>query len=204
MLALSTPSAWRRHTCHARAMRPDVSPWLVVIDAQQIFAAPDSAWASPAWPDVEPRIRALVEAAAERVVFTRFVADPGLGGSWRGYYDEWPFALRLADDPAYAVVPGLADLAEAARAEGREVVEPTFGKWTPALRGVVGDQPALRLVGVATDCCVLSTALAAADAGASVEILAEACAGSSPQAQAEALSTMGRYAPQITVVAPTN
>ena len=35
----------------------------------------------------------------------------------------------------------------------------------------------LVLVGVSTDCCVLSTALAAADEGVSVRVVADACAG---------------------------
>ena len=38
----------------------------------------------------------------------------------------------------------------------------TFGKWPP-LREIVGDDAMLTLAGVSTDCCVLSTALPAAD-----------------------------------------
>ena len=36
--------------------------WLVVIDPQVIFASPDSAWGSPFFGDVMPRIRELAEA----------------------------------------------------------------------------------------------------------------------------------------------
>lgn len=177
----------------------ETDPWLVVIDAQTIFADPRSPWGSPMWADTQPALLAVLEAHEARhpgrMVFTRFVADPGLGGSWAAYYEEWPFALKPADDPAYAVVPDLA----VAAAGAHEVVAPTFGKWTTDLRAVVGEQPHLLLAGVATDCCVLSTALPAADAGATVEVLAAACAGSSPQAHEEALASMARYAPQITV-----
>ena len=55
------------------------------------------------------------------------------------------------------------------------------------------------LAGVSTDCCVLSTALAAADAGCTVEVVADACAGSSDEAHERALAAMALYAPQIIV-----
>ena len=92
------------------AYRPvDDDEWLVIIDPQAIFASPStSAWGSPLWADVEPRVVALAEAfGRERTVVTRFVADPGLGGSWGSYYEEWGFALVPDDDPLYAVVPTL-------------------------------------------------------------------------------------------------
>ena len=73
---------------------PLADEWLVVIDPQAIFADPaTSAWGSPMWAETVPRIRRLVTAYEGRVVVTRFVADPGVGGSWAGYYDDWPFAL---------------------------------------------------------------------------------------------------------------
>ena len=55
----------------------------------------------------------------------------------------------------------------------------------------------LVLAGVATDCCVISTALAAADAGAWVEVASDACAGSTPGHHQAAMTVMGLYAPQI-------
>ena len=173
-------------------MHPDA--WLVVIDPQAIFADPTtSAWGSPMWAETVPRIRRLVTAYDGRVVVTRFVADPGVGGSWAGYYDDWPFALVPGTDPLYAVVPELADLAP------HVVTEPTFGKWHDGLRSVVGDQPQIALAGVATDCCVVSTALGAADAGATITVVTDACAGSSAQNQRAALDVMALYPPQITL-----
>ena len=92
------------------------------------------------------------------------------------------------------MVPELADLAD------HVVTEPTFGKWTAGLRAVIGDQPRLALAGVATDCCVISTALPAADAGASVRVVAQACAGSSVEMHEQALGAMEMFAPQVTVI----
>lgn len=169
--------------------------WLVVIDAQTVFADPDtSPWGSPMWAAAVPRIRELAEAhGPARTILTRFVADPGLGGSWVPYYEEWPFALVPGTDPLYDVVPLLADLTE------HVVTAGTFGKW-PVLGDIVGDDARLTLTGVATDCCVISTALPAADAGATVRVVADACAGSTPENHERALAAMALFGPQITIV----
>ena len=56
------------------------------------------------------------------------------------------------------------------------------------------------LAGVSTDCCVLSTALAAADAGVEVQVVADACAGVNDQTHRQALDIMRLYGPLIEVV----
>jgi nicotinamidase-related amidase len=181
-------------------MPQQISPsgdWLVVVDAQEIFASPEkSPWGSPMWEDTVSRIRDAAESYGDKVVLTRFVADPQPRGCWVEYYQQYSFAQVPADDPLYALVPELAELAD----RGVPVIsEPTFGKWTSALTDIVGSTPRLMLAGVATDCCVLSTALAAADGGATVRVGSELCAGSSLDNHARALAAMALYAPQITV-----
>lgn len=75
-----------------------------------------------------------------------------------------------------------------------------FGKWNDALLTRVGAYPRLVLTGVSTDCCVISTCLAAADAGASVTVVSDACAGSTPENHAAALHVMSLYSPQVEVL----
>ncbi|MEI2774483.1 MAG: isochorismatase family protein [Tetrasphaera sp.] len=171
--------------------------WLVVIDPQAIFADPaTSAWGSPMFATALPRMVALAAAyGPERTILTRFVADPGAGGSWGAYYRDWPFALVPDDDPLYVLVPELAGAA------GHVVTCATFGKWGPALRAVVGEHPRLTLAGVSTDCCVIATALPAADAGASIRIAANACAGSTRDDHEHALAVLALFAPQIVIAA---
>ena len=101
-----------------------------------------------------------------------------------------PVRARTA---APAVVPELADVA------AHVVTAGTFGKW-PVLRELLGDDPHVTLTGVSTDCCVLSTALPAADAGATVRVVRDGCAGSSPENHERALAAMALYAPQITLL----
>lgn len=172
-------------------MHPDA--WLVVIDPQRIFASPDSPWGSPMFGDVVEPVRRLAGAAGERTVVTRWVAPRPAHGSWSAYLRAWPFADVPSDDRLFDVVDELRDLARTV------VTAPTFGKWGPALAEVTGPTPHLVLAGVSTDCCVISTALAAADAGATVTVVSDACAGSTPRNHRSALDVMALYPPQITI-----
>lgn len=168
--------------------------WLVVVDMQTVFADPASPWAAPGFAGVLPVVRELIRAFAPRVVLTRFVAPGTPAGAWVPYYRQWPFALVPADDPLYDLVPGLA-------AAGHPVVtRTTFGKWGPELAAATEGGGDLVLAGVSTDCCVLSTALAAADAGSRVRVVADACAGATTTDHLRALDAMALYAPLIEVV----
>ena len=65
--------------------------------------------------------------------------------------------------------------------------------------GLVGPQPRLTLGGVSTDCCIIATALPAADAGATIRVPAAACAGSTLENHAAALQVMALFGPQIVI-----
>lgn len=169
-------------------------PWLVVVDPQTIFASPDSPWGSPFFRTALTNIRRLADAFDDRVIVTRWVPTADRETSWGAYFAAWPFADKPADDPLYALVPDAAGLST------RPTLDlPTFGKWGSQLQQITGPAPRLVLSGVSTDCCVLSTALPAADAGAWVTVAADACAGSTAENHAAALQVMGLYPPQITI-----
>ena len=163
---------------------------LAVIDMQAVFADPASQWFTPRFDEVVAPIGKLVAAFGPDVTFTRFVAPVEPTGAWRRYYDRWPFALRPADDEIYRLVDGFA---------GHTVAATTFGKWTPELAARVGERR-LVLAGVATDCCVLATALAAADAGVVVWVVADACAGVDDASHQRALDIASGFGPHIEVV----
>src|SRR3954471_21680105 len=115
-----------------------------------VARAPGPRGPAPRSPGVLPRIRRLVEAFGDRVMWTRFVAPTEPVGAWKEYYEQFPFALQPPDAEIYRLVedPGTHPVVDAT----------TFGKWGPDLVEVVGNGP-LTVVGVATDCCVLSTVL---------------------------------------------
>ncbi len=166
-------------------------PWLVVIDMQVAFGDPSSDWATPGYPYVERVVARLVERFAGRVVWTRFVRDPREPGAWAAYYDQWPSFRVPEDDPVWDLTSAVPD--------GLPVVSlPTFSKWGPELEAVVGDAP-LVMCGVATECCVLGTALGAADAGRQVTVVSDACAGATEKLHRQAVTVLEQLAPLVRV-----
>jgi nicotinamidase-related amidase len=170
-----------------------VTAWLVVIAMQVVFAEEGSPWASPQYAAAEPVVQRLVEAFGENVVFTRFVAPEHPEGAWKPYYELWPFALVPPDDRLYDLMPAFEGAAR------HVVTAPTFGKWGDELAGLLGPDATMYLVGVSTDCCVISTALPASDAGVAVKVVADGCAGLSPEDHQRALYAMALYAPLIEI-----
>jgi nicotinamidase-related amidase len=167
--------------------------WLAVIDMQQVFADPDSPWLAPRFAEIVGPVRSLAQAFRPRVTFTRFVAPQVPEGAWREYYAQWPFALQPPDARIYELVDELAGEA------GPTLNATTFSKWGPELSAKVGGGT-LVLAGVSTDCCVLSTALAAADAGTPVRVVGDACAGADDDSHAAALRILQLQSPLIEVV----
>lgn len=167
--------------------------WLVAVDLQTVFADPTSPWASAQFDRALEGTQRLLPAFVGRTVRTRFVAPAEPQGAWQRYYRDWPFALVADDDPLYDLVPDLAGEA------GPVLTAGTFGKWGPELSRLTRDSAELVLTGVSTDCCVLSTALAAADAGIAVRVVVDACAGASEADHQRALDAMALYAPLVTL-----
>lgn len=163
---------------------------LVVIDMQRVFADPVSPWATPGFAAIVPAVRDLVDAHPGAVTYTRFVAPLSPAGAWREYYRQWSFALQPPDAPLWDLVDGLS---------GPIIDAPTFSKWGPELAERVGPAT-LVLCGVSTDCCVLSTAVAAADAGVPVRVVADACAGVDEASHRKTLDVLALYAPLIEVI----
>ena len=166
---------------------------LAVIDMQRVFADPASPWATPRFADAAAGVRRLLPAFGDRVAFTRFLAPENPTGAWRAYYARWPFALQPPEADLWELADEFADLA------AHVIDTATFGKWTPELAGRLGPDGRLVLAGVSTDCCVLSTALAAADAGTEVLVVADACAGVDDDSHVRTLQVLDLYQPLIRV-----
>ncbi len=168
-------------------------PTLAVIDMQRVFGERDSPWLAPRFGEIVDPIQRLARICRPRVVFTRFVAPEVPVGAWRRYYERWPFALQPPAARIYELVE------EFAGESWPTLDATTFSKWGAGLSAMVGDGQ-LMLAGVSTDCCVLSTALAAADDGVSVLVVADACAGIDDESHAEALNILRLYGPLVEVI----
>ncbi|KIP51875.1 isochorismatase family protein [Leucobacter komagatae] len=175
------------------AAHPESAPWLVIIDPQHIFASPESEWGSPFFAEAFVNMRRLAAAAAGRVLITRWLPTGDRDTAWGDYFAAWPFADREASDPAFDLVPGARELSDHPTLD-----LPTFGKWGAELKEATGGA-AVVLAGVSTDCCVISTALAGADAGARITVAQDACAGSNGENHAAAIHVMSLYPPQLAI-----
>ena len=172
-------------------------PWLAVIDMQVIFSQYPQWWGCPRFDEIISPIQQLAAKFGDRTLVTRFVDGPAVG-SWGPYYQEFPFAAVPPTDPIYNIVDPLAYL----MTPDNVVTMTTFSKWGDASNGILaktGEYPHLFLAGVATDCCVLSTAMTAAEAGAFVTVVLDACAASSDVNQVAAENIMKGYAPLISI-----
>jgi nicotinamidase-related amidase len=168
-------------------------PWLMIIDMQRIFDEQSSEWATPGYAAVSAEIQRLLGSFESRICFTRFLPPDPPTGVWISYYEKWPFAL----DPANAPLYELSD--EFLSVPATVVDRTTFGKWDGDVNRLLGHPQEIVLAGVTTDCCVLSTALPACDAGVHVTVVADACAGVTQNDHQRALDAMALYSPMIDV-----
>ncbi|TCO49387.1 nicotinamidase-related amidase [Kribbella antiqua] len=169
-----------------------MAPVLALIDLQRIFANPGSGWAAPDFQRVIKPTKELIEILSPQVVFTRFVAPAEPVGAWKTYYEQYPFALQPPDADDYQLVDEF---------KGAPTLDKTtFGAWGSELAGKVGIGGHLVLAGVTTDCCVISTALAAVDAGIYVQVVEDACTGSDEASHRKAIDIMRLYSPMLEVV----
>ena len=170
-----------------------LGPLLVVVDMQHVFGDPGSPWTTPGFDEVIEPIESLVAASGDRFIFTRFVLPDRIEGSWKPYYETWADVTRPERS-------GWFELVEPWGSRGPATLdEPRFSKWGPELEALAGSERTLVLCGVATDCCVVATAIAAADAGMFVRVVADACRGIDEAAHARAIELMAGFVPHIEI-----
>jgi nicotinamidase-related amidase len=156
---------------------------------QRVFAEADSPWVVPGFAELVPAVERLAGVFGDRVALTRFIPceeSPG-PGAWADYYALHPFFLRPEAEELTHLVEPLASR------EVPTLAAPTFSKYGPRLEALAGPERTIVLCGVTTDCCVISTALSAADAGIRVRVVGDACAGVTPESHEAALVVMGGY-----------
>lgn len=166
---------------------------LVFIDMQNIFADQDGQWGVSNYAEVEQAMARLRERDGSPVIWTRFVRDPEEHGAWADYYDRWDECRAEPESPVW-------DLTSPVR-EGDQVLSmPTFSKWGEQLAEMTKDYDRLVLAGVATDCCVIGTALGAVDAGKWVTVLTDACGGGTKEVHDQAMAIMDCFNPMLTLM----
>src|SRR2546425_12852065 len=123
----------------------DAPEWLVVIDLQRAFSDQASPWRLPGFDDAAARIRELVPAFGDRVIFTRFVPPRLVEGSWQAYYRRWAFAVRDQAAALWEVIEPWRD--------APSVASHTFSKGSVG-KDLLGGSRRVVLFGGSTGCCV--------------------------------------------------
>ena len=153
------------------------------IDMQNLFA-PGAPWATPWMERVLPQVRALVEHAPERTIFTRFIPPQtkhAARGVWKIYYEKWECVTREKLDPR------MLELAAPLRAfvpPATVVDRQTYCAFANSqLQSFLDTHHVDTLVisGGETDVCVLATVLAAVDIGYRVVLAEDALCSSSDE-----------------------
>jgi nicotinamidase-related amidase len=159
----------------------------------QLVFAEGAPWATPGFEELEQPLLRLVQAFGKRVVFTRFVLPERPQGSWTDYYQTWAPVTLPEAAPLFELAPPWRQMANSV------VDRPTFSKWGPELRALAGGSRTLVLCGVATDCCLLATVLAAVDDGMYVRVVSDAAKGATAEAHERILDLVASFAPQAQV-----
>lgn len=157
----------------------------------QLVFAEGAPWATPGFEALQQPLLRLVEAFGDRVAFTRFVLPARPEGSWIDYYRTWASVTTPEAAPLFELAPPWQKMAR------RTVEKSTFSKWSPELRALAGESNTLVICGVATDCCVTATALAAVDDGMHVRVVGDATKGASAAAHQRACQLLAGFAPQV-------
>jgi nicotinamidase-related amidase len=171
---------------------PSRREWLLVIDMQRVFAEPASPWVVSQFDEVLAPIETLIAAYAGRVIATRYISPQPPVGAWEGYFEKFASLLLPAEDKVW-------DLMLAEHLSYRIETRATFGKWDSRVAALLGSDAPIAVCGVATECCVLATVLAAIDDGRSVRVVADACAGSTRLIHEQTLSLMSTFEPLVQI-----
>lgn len=166
--------------------------WLFVIDMQHAFGAVDSVWKVEGFWDIAPRMERLMALYENRTIMMRYVAPVTHEDGWQQYLSHYPTMRLPADDPAW-------DIVISHPPHTRIETRATFAKWDAQIAAVVGPNARLALCGVATECCVLATAMAAIDDGRLVRIVEDACAGATVQLHQRAIEMLSTLTPLVRI-----
>ncbi len=164
-------------------LKGDIGPSAVhlCIDMQRLFAI-DGPWPTAWMPRVLPVVVRIVEHAAPRTIFTRFIppqVPEQAGGKWRDYFGKWREVtqMTMATERLELVAP-LDRFVPPARTFDKSVYSAFAGGGLHALLHAK-EIDTLIVTGAETDVCVLSTVLSAVDIGYRIIVVKDALCSSS-------------------------
>lgn len=162
----------------------------MIIDMQRVFAE-KTPWQLESFHNLEkPLLTCYDRFDMAHVLFTQFkppTTEPK--NAWSAYYRRYPFCLQPKHRALFALAEPYDNL------PGNRHTASTFDKWSNLPQYIRKRVRTLYLCGVSTGCCILSTALAAIDAGVQVVVVRDACTALTPQLSTAVERISLNYAP---------
>ncbi len=166
--------------------------WLLVIDMQNAFASPQSPWYVPRFVEIAPGIQKLIPSYGSRVIMSRYVPPVSATNNWQNYLAAFP-AMNVPD--GHAAWDISLDYPKNLSIETRT----GFSKWDEAISNRIGPDAPIAICGVATECCVLSTAISAIETGRRIRVFEDLCAGASDDLHHKTFDILRSLDPAIAI-----
>ena len=172
------------------------------IDFQHVFSPEENtSWCVPKFHSALKTALSTWTKLKDKVipVATSYIPPCHISGIWKKYFDEYPNIPKDPSNDIYNLDSNISKI---------DIYKPrvtSFSKWNILQDLFQNDlskndtENTLYLCGVATDCCVLSTALDAVDAGVKVILINDACASGNDENHERALKIMQGYYPNIEI-----
>ena len=175
-----------------------MSKILLLIDFQKIFNDKSHSWYCPGF---EQALNTALSCYNKmngnncKTYITGFLPPDTSVQVWKDYYTKYSDIPSSDDNSCYELDDKLKNLENVEKV----IWSQTFGKWDKISQYINKEVKEVYICGVATDCCVLSTALSAIDKNMKVYIIEDGCA-SNDTSHNNALNIMKGYNPNIVII----
>ena len=166
---------------------------LLFIDFQKVFEK-DGYWPIENYQKtLSTALRVKDKISNLKIITTQFI-PPDLikGKGWIEYYKDIPKEMCYKDYSGYKLSDNVP--------QENVLTANTFGKWNEIQKHYKNQFENVYIMGVSTDCCVLTTALSAVDSGAKVFVIEDACSAQNQINHDRAIAIMKGYGPNLTVI----
>ena len=185
----------------------------LMIDFQEIFQ--DNAtqgWACEGYTDALASAHRAYDRLIEKgwdlcVVKTAYLPPKKIKGPWKEYFEMHSGVPKYPSDNVYKISKNYIYNSETADNDTGNTVtitSSTFGKWDGVKKyyKLIGERIPRNVFvcGVSTDCCVLSTVLAAIDESKRVYVIENACAAGTRKEHRRGMEVLRNFYPNVKVI----
>jgi nicotinamidase-related amidase len=130
-------------------------------------------------------------------IATRYIPpdEAQYGGIWTDYFNRFPQISRYANNKSYDLANGIPT--------GCIISVPKFGKWSSIKSHLnnfrIDSIKTIYITGVSTECCILSTVMAAIDDGVKIVLIQDACAAGTDEDHNFSINILKGFEPNLEI-----